>query len=377
MRHLFQIENYDWYRFHVLVYLLIIFSLPGFSQEKTKFSPYDYFRESKFLDSMVEARFSLMNDTQRVSQMIIQACGGLGRSKKEMGDLIGEQIIGGAIFLKSEKKQVKDYIRYFDSIGVASNQLPLIYTTDGEPSLINNKIKGLKTFPKTNTLATPAQNTETGIEIASVLKESGITYNYAPVCDMAVNKEIINNRSYGNDKSTLIPNCKAFARALQMSGVAATAKHFPGHGNVKGDSHINLVCIDGEMQELDIFREMVADSVISVMVGHIAIKNNEKYNTGGLPSSCSEKIVTGLLREELNFKGIIITDGMNMGALGKVKNPSMKAVQAGCDIILIPENERKLSSDILSEMHTDEKFKGQVYNSVKRVIRLKVCLGLI
>ncbi len=363
--------------FRVYFFLFSFITITGFSQEKLKFSLYDYFKSDKLLDSIVEHNFNSLNDTQRVAQMIIQACGGLGKSQNEMCTLIRSNIIGGAIFLKSEKKQVIDYIQSFDSIRKVCSLLPLLYTTDGEPSLINNKIKGIESFPKTNTLVTPAQNTEAGIKIAKVLKNFGILYNYAPVCDMAINKEIINNRSYGNDKSTLIPNGKAFIRAQQNSGIAATAKHFPGHGNVKGDSHANLVCINGAMTELDIFKEMIADSVLSVMVGHIAVKNNEKYNTDGLPSSCSRKIVTDLLRNELNFKGIIITDGMNMGALNKLKNAAMKAVEAGCDIILIPNDERKLSADILLKISKDKGFKEQIYYSVKRIIRMKVCLGLI
>lgn len=360
-----------------IVFLLFDFGSESYAQIKNRFSLYDYFRPNLTLDSIVDKNFESLNDTQRVAQMIIQACGGLGKSKSEIGSLIKSNIIGGTIFLKSEKKQVEEYIHYFDSIRKTKNIMPLLYSTDGEPSLLNNKIKGLKPFPKTNQLCIVEQNINTSCEIAQVLLGFGITYNFAPVCDMAINKDIINNRSYGNDKSVIIANSKAFIRASQLAGVAATAKHFPGHGNVKGDSHINLVCIDGDMIELDIYKDLIADSVLSIMVGHIAIKNNDKYNTDGTPSSCSKKIVTELLRNEMNFKGIIITDGMNMGALGKIHDPCFKAVEAGCDIILIPNDERKLAGQILTKLSSDKDFRQQVYDSVKRIIRLKACLGLI
>jgi beta-N-acetylhexosaminidase len=354
-----------------------VFVLESSAQVKSPFSVYDFYRSNKKLDSIVESNFQLMTDTQRVAQMIIQACGGLGKSKAEIGSLVKNSIIGGTIFLKSEKSQVEEYIAYFDSIRKANKLFPLMFTTDGEPSLINNKIKGIKQFPKTNTLTTVEQNVNTGKDIAKILLGFGITYNFAPVCDLAINKEIINSRSYGSDKGLVIANSKAFIRASQEAGLASTAKHFPGHGNVKGDTHVNLVSIDGDMIEVDIYKDLIADSVISVMVGHIAIKNNPRYNTNGEPSSCSKLIVTGLLRTELNFNGIIVTDGMNMGALGKMQDPCLKAVEAGCDVILIPANERKLSSQILSKLSKDKEFKQQVYNSVKRIIRLKACLGLI
>lgn len=364
------------FRISVVLFFLV-FVLESNAQIKSRFSLYDFYRSNLSLDSLVDKNFEMLNDTQRVAQMIIQACGGLGKSKTEIGLLIQSNIIGGTIFLKSEKNQVEEYVHYFDSIRKSRNLMPLLYSTDGEPSLINNKIKGLSPFPKTNQLCLVEQNTNTSKEIAQVLLGFGITYNFAPVCDLAINKEIINNRSYGNDKCVIIDNSKAFIRASQLAGVAATAKHFPGHGNVKGDSHINLVCIDGDMIELEIYKDLIADSVVSIMVGHIAIKNNEKYNTNGAPSSCSRNIVTDLLRNEMQFKGIIITDGMNMGALGKVKDPCLKAVEAGCDIILIPNNERKLAGQILQKLNTDKDFKQQVYDSVKRIIRLKACLGLI
>lgn len=361
----------------VFISFLLVFTLNTIGQNKSLFSLYDYYKINASLDSVVNKNFDMLNDTQRVSQMIIQACGGLGKSKKEIGSLIKSNIIGGTIFLKSEKSQVEEYIAYFDSIRKSGNILPMLYATDGEPSLINNKIKGLKPFPKTNTLTTVEQNVTVSTDIAMLLLGFGITYNFAPVCDMAINKEIINTRSYGNDKSIIIANAMAFIRASQQAGIAATAKHFPGHGNVKGDTHVNLVCIDGDMIELEVYQSLIADSVISVMVGHIAVKNNEKYNTDGAPSSCSRKIVTELLRNEMNFKGIIVTDGMNMGALGKIQDPCLKAVEAGCDIILIPANERKLSQQILEKLKMDMDFKLQVYNSVKRIIRMKACLGLI
>lgn len=337
----------------------------------------DFYKKIPQIDSLIEKHFIALSDTQRVGQMIMPAAGGLGKSNAEIEKLTEAGLIGGVLFLKTNVDDVKKMTNLFSGKAVTGKTIPLLFSTDGEPSLINGKIKGLPQFAKTNQLKNPEESANAGKAIASILKELSILYNFAPVCDLASNKEVISNRSYGSDKQSVIDHCKAFIRASQNEGVAATIKHFPGHGFVKGDSHLNLVCIDGEMKETDVYTPLIADSVVSVMVGHIAVKNNDKYNTAGLPSSCSEIIVKKLLREEMNFKGIIVTDGMNMGALNNIPNATFKAVEAGCDIILIPGNERKLHSQILTKMKESELFKTQIYESVKRIIRLKICLGLI
>src|SRR5690606_22216296 len=212
-------------------------------------------------------------------------------------------------------------------------------------------------------------------EIASLLNGMGITQNYAPVCDYGYNKEIINSRSFGGNEMNIGTLAVEFIKATQDNGVVATAKHFPGHGNVSGDSHNKVVYINGELDELSIFKEAIDGGVISVMSGHIAIKNNSNYNTNGLPATLSSDILEGLLREELGFKGLIITDGMNMGAVTKINNASYKAFLAGCDLILMEPDERGLHSDILNGMN-DPAIKSRVDESVKRIIRAKVCLGL-
>ena len=114
------------------------------------------------------------------------------------------------------------------------------------------------------------------------------------------------------------------------------------------------------------------------MVAHIAIQNNATYTTNGLPSTCSKKVVSVLLRDSLGFKGLIVTDAMNMGGVINVPNNSVKAIQAGCDILLMPVNARKAHQEIWTEYKNGSKyFKNSVRESAKRIIRMKICLGLI
>jgi beta-N-acetylhexosaminidase len=131
------------------------------------------------------------------------------------------------------------------------------------------------------------------------------------------------------------------------------------------------------MKEVENYIPLINSGVISIMVAHLAVKNNEQYNTFGLPSTCSKNIVTNLLKDSLGFKGLIVTDALNMGGVVNVESNGLKAAQAGCDQLLMPINEEKVLMDILNELHYNEILKTQIYSSVKKIIRLKICLGKI
>ena len=112
------------------------------------------------------------------------------------------------------------------------------------------------------------------------------------------------------------------------------------------------------------------------MVGHISMKNNE-FEDGNLPASCSPKIINGLLREKLNYKGLVVTDAMNMFALNGIKNPDYKAIIAGADMVLMPRNIDKTIRFLKEELPKNQKLQKQIDASVKRIIKLKICKGLI
>jgi beta-N-acetylhexosaminidase len=131
------------------------------------------------------------------------------------------------------------------------------------------------------------------------------------------------------------------------------------------------------MKELKNYAPLIKAGVLSIMIGHIAVKNNPTYNTNNLPSSVSKNIVTDLLKNEMNFKGLVVTDAMNMGGVASIPDCELKAAKAGCDLILMPVNEEKAIFDILTSMSTEPIFKKQIYASVRKIIRLKICLGLI
>lgn len=352
----------------------IIDSLESPENKDIRFSTVDFYSDNKILDKKVNEVFNSLTDDERIAQLIITSSGSLGKPESVVKKLIKGKKVGGVLLLGGSKQRFSEMIKSFKETADSANSLPLIFSTDAEPSLINQKIAGLKKFSATNTIRNEEESEAIANEISEIIKSIGFNQNYAPVCDFPYNKEIIGDRSFGKNENELIKLAAAFIKTTQGNGVIATAKHFPGHGNVDGDSHKEIVYISGELKELSVFKKMIDAGVISIMVGHIAIENNKKYDTDGLPSTLSKKIVTGLLRNELGFKGLIVTDAMNMEAVTKFQSPSFKAIEAGCDMVLMPSDEVKLINSVKEAMSKDQELREQVYESVRRVLRVKVVI---
>jgi beta-N-acetylhexosaminidase len=333
----------------------------------------DFFIYNEVLAQKTDSIFHTLNDTARVGQMIIPAAGRYGKSDEYINNLIDDKYIGGVLLLNGTKEGFKSKVQTYNKV---NSGLPLIFSADAEPSLIGYKIKGTKPVKKANAMISREEVKKYAKIICDELKYIGINYNYAPVVDMSPNK-VISNRSFGSNSDTAKVWANIFIKETQQQNIVATAKHFPGHGYVVGDTHKKLVYIDGEMREVDNYLPLINSGLISIMVAHIAIKNNSKYNTNNMPSTCSRNIVTDLLKNEMNFNGLVITDALNMGGVVSIPNCELKAAKAGCDILLMPVNEKKAVLDIVNEISTDEQFKQQIYASVKKIIRLKICLGLI
>ena len=343
---------------------------------KIDFKLTDYLSENKFLDKEVERAFLMMDDTAIVAQLLMPAVGRLGLSKDTILSQINKRLIGGVLMLNGTKEEFTSWIKSFEKENKAIGNLPFLYSADAEPSLVNRKIIGSKPVKKANELLTIEEVMNVTDIISGDLNDIGINYNFSPVVDMSPNKTV-GFRSFGAIPENIIPWSNAFIQHTQQHNILATAKHFPGHGLVSGDTHKELQTIDGEMLEIKNYPSLIASGVLSIMIAHIAVMNNKRYNTEGLPSTLSEKIVTQLLRDSLGFKGLIVTDAMNMGGVISVPMSASKAVKAGCDIILMPVDVVKTHSELLTLYRTDPAFKKRVDESAKRIIRMKIALGLL
>ena len=331
----------------------------------------DYLSDNRVLDQTVDSIYLLMNEDDRYGQVISLSSGAGTLTREELSEEITQNTYGGAVFLGSNKN-LKDFTAELQS----ATNWPLLLSLDAEPSLINGRLADLKQkFEHTSETANDQEAAAVSLEIAEILSGIGISQNYAPVSDFGSNTSVINKRSYGGDIDEVISRTNAFIREHQSRGVVSTAKHFPGHGSAKGDSHKKLVSIPDVNEELEVFKSNIKQGVLSVMVGHIAVENGT-YATSNHPSSISGKVVTDLLRNKLAFKGLIVTDAMNMKGVTQFENADLKALQAGIDMVLMPSDPHTLKKQIKREVLQSKLFADQIKASVKRVIRLKVCLGL-
>lgn len=347
--------------------------LPVLSRCQEKYSLNDFYTVNAQLDATVDEIYAKMSPEEAVGQMIISSLGKLGKPYATVEPLIKAHQIGGIIFLSGDPQQFKKDIA---SIQQLSAGFPLLMSMDAEPSLFNRRMPGTPEMPPTNTLQTETQIADAVKIINTTLHEVGFHQNYAPVVDVSPNNEAIGNRTLGGDSASIVPLAQAFIESTQSDQIIATAKHFPGHGRVAGDTHKKLVYINGELTEVSIYRPLIDAGVLSIMVGHIAVEENEAYNTNGLPATLSKVIVSELLRKELGFNGLIVTDAMNMGAVAEIPNATLLAAKAGCDMILMPPDEVGTLKAILSAMENDPEFEKQIEASVKRIIRAKICLGM-
>ncbi len=338
----------------------------------------DFYKYDPVIEHKVDEVFHSLNDTTRVAQMIVTSAGELGKPESVVLNLVAENKIGGIVFLKGTKANHKRMIDSINRISDSQKQVPILFSIDAEPSLFNGRLQGTSPIINTIDIKTTKQSDSIARIINDNLLEIGFRQNFAPVVDISPQNEAIKNRSFGNDKGKVIELSKQFIQTTQDQGIIATAKHFPGHGLVKGDTHKKSVYIDGELQELHVYPPLIEAGVLSIMMAHITITNNKKYHTNGLPASCSRNIVTDLLKNELGFKGLIITDALNiMKAVTIIDNAPLLASKAGNDMLLMPIDEIETINSILDEMRINPMYKKQVYQSVKKIIRLKIYLGLI
>lgn len=336
----------------------------------------DFLTENEELQKDVEEIFNAMDDTAKVAQLIMPAIGRLGQTEATITKLIQARKIGGILMLNGTKEEFTNWISSFEKMNASLGNLPFLYSADAEPSLVNRKIIGSTPVKKANELKSISEVKATADTISKDLKAIGINYNFAPVVDMSKNNTV-GFRSFGAIPANIIPWSTAFIEESQRNGIIATAKHFPGHGLVSGDTHKSLQMIDGELKEIQNYPSIIKSGVLSIMIGHLAVTNNAKYDTKGLPATLSSVIIEDLLRKEFGFKGLVVTDAMNMGGVTAVPNCEVKAVDAGNDIVLMPVNSDKAFNEIMKKYLSDATFKAKVDTAAKRVIRMKLCVGAI
>jgi beta-N-acetylhexosaminidase len=334
------------------------------------FTLQDY--NSDCVKQKADSIFYTLSDAQRLGQLIVVAYGKYGYSASMINTMLAKNQLGGILMLNGYKAEFKKQILAFNE---SNRGIPILYSADAEPSLINQKIKGTTPVVKTNQIYSSNICTTVASVINNELKEIGILHNFAPVIDYSNNKKVIGNRSFGISNENVKYLSQEFITQSTTDNVLTTLKHFPGHGMVSGDSHIEEVYIDGDMKELKNFH-VLASHCQSIMMGHIVLRNND-YSFLNYPASCNRKLITELIRNEWNYDGLIITDALNMAAAQKIKNVELEAIKAGADMILMPKNVESTLYQLTMLYQSDALMSMQIDNSIKRILRIKICLGIL
>ena len=262
--------------------------------------------------------------------------------------------------------------------------IPLFVSIDEEGGIVSRIAKSpnfdvpkFESMQKIGETKNVAKAKDVGFTIGAYLKSYGVNLDFAPVADINTNPKniVIGNRSFGNDPDLVSKMVFAEISGLHEAGIMSCVKHFPGHGDTKGDTHTGEVSIEKTWEELKKC-ELVPfinsiDTTDMVMISHITIPN---ITSDGIPASLSNEIIEGKLRKELGYKGVVISDAMEMGAITKKyssEESAVKAVLAGVDIILMPESFVESYNGIYDAVKNGVINETRIDDSVLRILNLK------
>jgi beta-glucosidase-like glycosyl hydrolase/CubicO group peptidase (beta-lactamase class C family) len=332
----------------------------------------------------VDSIYSSMTLKEKVGQLfVIQAFSNKNKNHKDNTiNIIRNNNIGGIIFSKGSAHKQVDLTNDFQS----ESSIPLLIGMDAEWGL-NMRLDSTFSFPWNMTLGAIKDNNlirQVGRSIADHCKRIGVNFNFAPVVDINTNPDnpIIGNRSFGESTQNVSSKSLNFMRGQQEMNILSSAKHFPGHGDTSTDSHKTLPFISHDKKrilktELKPFKTLINNGLESVMIAHLEVPSLEK--TKGLPSTLSYSIVTSLLKNTLGFKGLIITDALEMKGLSNFKskgNLDMLAFKAGNDILLMSANVSEGIQAIVDEYNLGEISEERLSYSVKKILKAKYKVGL-
>lgn len=291
---------------------------------------------------------------------------------------------GGFILFKENFTNYSNTLQLINDIE-KSAAIPMIIGIDQEGGRVQRlkeipeyNISKIPTMQKVGTKKNEKLSYDLGKVIAEELQVFGINMNFAPVLDIVdtSKNQVIGDRSFGNDIELVSNLGIAIAKGLEDNYVLPVYKHFPGHGSTEVDSHFSLPILTKSKQELFSkelvpFQRAINANAKIIMVGHIAVPNISRDNT---PASLSREVITDLLKEEMHFNGLVITDALNMKAITndwQDKEIYEKAINAGVDLLLMPNNPQNAPT-LIKELIKEQKItEDQINNSVRKILTTK------
>lgn len=332
----------------------------------------------------VDSIYNRLSEKERIGQLFMVAAysGGEKYNQGQIQALIDNRLIGGIIFMQGTPEAQAEQTNIFQS----SSKTPLLIGMDAEWGL-GMRLTGVQNFPRQmmfGATRNPALVEQMATAIAYQCKRMGVHIDFAPDIDVNNNPDnpVINFRSFGDDKEWVSVLGGAYVKGLQDNGIMACIKHFPGHGDVSVDSHLDLPIITKTKQqlyelELYPFRKLFQQKAQSVMIAHLSIPALEPGQN--VPSTLSKKIVTDLLQNEMGFQGLIFTDALNMKGVTKYYpngEADLQAFLAGNDVLLFSEDVPKAIVKIQDAIKQKKITTARLEKSVKKILAAKYDAGL-
>lgn len=329
-------------------------------------------RVKAMADSVLEG----MTLEQRVGQCFMPSIHASDDSvtMRRLRQYVSDMHVGGVVLLKGD---VNSAAR-MSAVGAAAD-VPLFMSIDAEWGL-GMRLKDAPDFPRNGKINMDADEDllyDYGREVARECRRIGINMVLGPVIDVVENpRGVIGSRSFGNDPERVGDLGVAYARGLESGRVVSVAKHFPGHGSPKEDSHRELPVIHRSLHQLDSvdlypFKSYVDAGLTGVMVGHLAVPAIDPQSR---PAAVSEVVIDDLLRGELGFKGLVLTDALNMKGVDTYDASS--AILAGADIVVSPANTAKEITSVIDKIRKGEMPIEVINDRCRRILFHKILSGL-
>lgn len=336
-------------------------------------------KDSLAQQAWVDSRYNEMSTEEKIGQLfMVMVASGENKAKTDkIKTLIQEHQIGGVIFSTGGPFRQARLTNEYQ----AASKIPLLIGMDAEWGLAM-RLDSTYAFPWNMTLGAIKDSTiveKVGKRIGEHARRLGVHINFAPVVDINTNPRnpIIGNRSFGEDRENVAKMGVAFVKGLESAGILSSGKHFPGHGDTATDSHHALPIIDFSRDRLDSlelypYQKVMEAGLSSVMVAHLEVPALEIKKE--VPSSLSEQVITGILKEEMGFKGLVFTDALNMkGAADRGKNGEveLEAFLAGNDILLMPTALEEAKKKLLRFYERGRITEERLAHSVKKILMAK------
>jgi beta-glucosidase-like glycosyl hydrolase/CubicO group peptidase (beta-lactamase class C family) len=369
-------SNYISYRFFALLVIVCFFSFVPVDGKKEP----PFCIASPWADSVIKT----LSPEERIAQLFMVAAYS-NKDKahvNEIKKLITDYKIGGLIFFQGGPLRQAMLTNTYQAL----SKVPLLLSIDAEWGLAMRLDSTVK-FPRQMTLGAIQNDSlvyQMGAEIARQCKRIGLQVNFAPDIDINNNplNPVIGNRSFGENKMLVTRKALMYMKGMQNNKILATGKHFPGHGDTDSDSHKTLPIVNASRTRLDSlelypYKQLIAEGLGSIMVAHLSVPALD--TTPNQPSSITQKIVTGLLKDTLGFKGLVFTDALNMRGVSKFYKPSeidVRALIAGNDVLLFAEDVPRAIKMIKQAVDSGKISQAEIDTRCLKILKTKEWAGV-